>query len=285
MLQRGRQRQRERGTFSGGVVAWTPAELGADLALWLDADDASTITLNGSNVSQWDDKSGNDRHAAQATAADQPAYTTGGLDGKPVLTFAGGGDGFTLASGVGVPRDMFVVSRGSSYLFSANTATERLVYVPNSSALFWSTATGQPSNITVPGRSHTTYHVEGYHATGSSYEVVIDGASALSGSISGGWTNDNEFTQIGLQWAAQTGVPSWTGEIAEIIWTDKSLPNFDRQKLEGYLAWKWGLAENLPNDHPYRVGGSFFGFGSFRALSPSGSDLLVTSDGDVFIVQ
>jgi len=25
-----------------------------------------------------------------------------------------------------------------------------------------------------------------------------------------------------------------------------------RQKVEGYLAWKWGLVNNLPNDHPYR---------------------------------
>lgn len=28
------------------------------LALWLDASDLSTITLNGSNVSEWRDKSG-----------------------------------------------------------------------------------------------------------------------------------------------------------------------------------------------------------------------------------
>ena len=25
----------------------------------------------------------------------------------------------------------------------------------------------------------------------------------------------------------------------------------DREKLEGYLAWKWGLDANLPNGHPY----------------------------------
>ena len=26
----------------------------------------------------------------------------------------------------------------------------------------------------------------------------------------------------------------------------------DRQKLEGYLAWKWGLQASLPSDHPYK---------------------------------
>lgn len=63
---------------AGGPSAWTPADLGAGLALWLDADDAATITLNGSNVSQWRDKSGNGWHMSQAIAASQPAYVTGG---------------------------------------------------------------------------------------------------------------------------------------------------------------------------------------------------------------
>ena len=44
------------------------------MILWLDASDASTITLNGSNVTQWNDKSGNGYHASQAVATDQPAY-------------------------------------------------------------------------------------------------------------------------------------------------------------------------------------------------------------------
>ena len=26
----------------------------------------------------------------------------------------------------------------------------------------------------------------------------------------------------------------------------------DRQKLEGYLAHKWGLSHNLPTAHPYK---------------------------------
>ena len=47
------------GTVQAGAPLWTPEELGASLAFWLDADDASTITLSGSSVTQWDDKSGN----------------------------------------------------------------------------------------------------------------------------------------------------------------------------------------------------------------------------------
>ena len=67
------------------AVAWTPAELGADLALWLDAEDTASITLNGSTVSQWNDKSGNNYHMSQATGALQPRYVAAGMNGKPTL--------------------------------------------------------------------------------------------------------------------------------------------------------------------------------------------------------
>jgi hypothetical protein len=42
------------------------------------------------------------------------------------------------------------------------------------------------------------------------------------------------------------------GEIAEVIFTNAALSNTNRQLIEGYLAWKWGLQANLPNDHPYK---------------------------------
>ena len=55
--------------FTGNPL-WNPSQLTS--AVWFDAADATTITLNGSNVSQWNDKSGNNRNATQGTAAAQP---------------------------------------------------------------------------------------------------------------------------------------------------------------------------------------------------------------------
>lgn len=223
----------------GGAAAWTPAEL-EGLALWLDADDSSTITLNGSTISQWDDKSGNDRHATQATASDQPTYTESGLNGKPVITFPGGGDGFVLASGVPIPRDAVSVSQGFGYLYSANTTTERLMYASPGTNLYWSSANASPANLPIPGRDGTSTFIEQYTAEGLTWEVILNGVSAESGSLGGAWTNNNEMTQIGLQWGSATGIPSWTGTLAEIVWTNAVMSLDDRQKLEGYLAWKWG---------------------------------------------
>jgi hypothetical protein len=67
---------------------WTPANGGVPTALWLDANDAGTITKDGGNlVSQWNDKSGNARHVTQATAANRPTYQAAGLNGKPAVYF------------------------------------------------------------------------------------------------------------------------------------------------------------------------------------------------------
>ncbi len=59
------------------------------IGLWLDASDLSTITLNGSNVSEWRDKSGSGAPAAaQGFAANQPAYNASGLNGRGTVDFA-----------------------------------------------------------------------------------------------------------------------------------------------------------------------------------------------------
>lgn len=52
-----------------GVAAsrWSPSSLSPNV--WVDAADASTFTLDGSLVSEWRDKSGNNRHFSQSGAS------------------------------------------------------------------------------------------------------------------------------------------------------------------------------------------------------------------------
>ena len=108
-------------------VAWTPAEL-TTLA-WYDAADASTITLNGSNVSQWDDKSGSGRHLSQVTASRQPSYAASTLNDRPLITLVddfmtqsshlqiGPGNNFSFAM-VHIPKDILL-----NHIFRAQTAS------------------------------------------------------------------------------------------------------------------------------------------------------------------
>lgn len=65
-------------------TSFSPANL-SGLGLWLDASDAASITLDGSNtVSQWSDKSGNARHAT-ALVNQRPTYLSSGINGLPAL--------------------------------------------------------------------------------------------------------------------------------------------------------------------------------------------------------
>jgi hypothetical protein len=61
----------------------------ANLEWWFSSE-ATYITLNGADVSQWSDRSGNGRHLLQATAADQPLYVaSGGPNNAPYVEFDG----------------------------------------------------------------------------------------------------------------------------------------------------------------------------------------------------
>jgi len=88
----GRGSSLRRGGGGGGAPAYNPADFGT-LYHWRRGDD---VTLNGSDVSSWNDKSGNGRHAIQGTAALQPAFTASALNGLPGITFvASAGEFFT----------------------------------------------------------------------------------------------------------------------------------------------------------------------------------------------
>lgn len=61
----------------------------ANIQLWLDASDASTITLTSGAVSNWADKSGNGIDFAQGTAMNRPIVQAAEQNGRDVIRFDG----------------------------------------------------------------------------------------------------------------------------------------------------------------------------------------------------
>ena len=59
----------------------------ANLQLWLDADDATTITDGSNRVQQWMDKSGNTRHATMTNNGFKPYTNTYTQNNRNVLAF------------------------------------------------------------------------------------------------------------------------------------------------------------------------------------------------------
>jgi hypothetical protein len=61
---------------------------------------------------------------------------------------------------------------------------------------------------------------------------------------------DASATQLYIGTRGDSGT-SFTGFFYEILVFNVALSTSDRQKMEGYLAWKWGLQKSLPSSHPF----------------------------------
>jgi hypothetical protein len=250
---------------------WTPADIAT--ALWFDAEDTSTITLNGSTVSQWNDKSGNVRNIIQAVASQQPTWNATGLNSKPTLVFDGSDD-FLLtqtAGSVGVTNITLVAvmryvsaagedlpmgvggtgdarSIRAFYRFSGGTTQGFATWASDVTSSSLSTDTGGGHHIFEAVMANSTgvnLYRDGVIDTGA--PRALNGSSALPVTVD--W-----FSIGSLQGGAIGGYYS-NIEVSEALVLYTAISDTDRQKLEGYLAWKWGLEANLPNDHPYKING------------------------------
>lgn len=233
---------------------WTPEDI--TTALWLDAADASTITESGGAVSQWDDKSGNDRHAAQGLAAQQPVYTANGINGNPSLTFA------NTAKSLLMPSSVFATNPKVFIVLKSTTSSQAQMplRLQGSISEFFLILNATSSNQLYFTRrgleqrpvTHTVTNVSIYFAdlfSTSIGDYYINGTLATKQNSIGNAGGSSNANVIGVD---NGNINRFQGDLAEYI----VLPSVDtdtRQKLEGYLAWKWGLEGELPADHPYKV--------------------------------
>jgi len=240
---------------------WNPGMIST--ALWLDAADASTITESGGAVSQWDDKSGNNYHVSQATAADRPTVSTDA--GNASLLFDGTSDYLRhdVSGTFNYPSSIFIVCRNTD---TANIG--HVLSINNSSA--------SDEYATLTQRDSSGQVIRYIVRDGSAN--LISASSAFGTEIIGGVSNasnDNELfsngTSVGTDTANfptplydnitigrlryQSTAQHFSGHIHEVIWITQTLTTATRQRIEGYLAHKWGLTANLPSNHPYKLVG------------------------------
>jgi hypothetical protein len=252
---------------------WTPADITTQL--WFDAADTDTVTIS-SGVSQLEDKSGNNRDVAQATAANRPTHGVVTLNSLPVLHYDGSNDSLVGAAnlaglGQNVPRIAYYVVRrfgalaGSAFpvVFTIGDGDA----ANNTNARFGHYAS-EVDNIERPtGQRTDAQGLDSEDAgaiAGNTWQLFAIHSEYLS-ALCRAWRDGTSVLNTTHQDAGNTsntapssiGVGSWVegsfsldGDIAEIIVTHAI---DDRLKIEGYLAWKWGLQANLPAAHPYKA--------------------------------
>jgi len=236
---------------------WTPANI--TTALWLDAADASTITTVSGAVSQWDDKSGNGTNVAQATSSNRPTIASSFQNSRNALLFDGSNDFLESAGNFSITGNpsfsVFMASRNFSAAigWGANAVAQGAGFISNGFAFMG----GNTFTFnTIPAADTST--IIGFRKT----------AGAISGS--------SNLFENGVINQASSGQPIATpniasqklrigrlnefslffnGHVFEIIVLNSAASLDTRQRIEGYLAHKWGLTANLPSDHPYKTAG------------------------------
>lgn len=247
------------GPFAFGSVsvatggAWTPANL-SQLDLWFDSSDTSTITLNGSTVSQWSDKSGNARHISQANATQQPTYITAGFNGKNIMRFDGSND-YLFNDTVGASGKSFLTMIAVFKLLSitnedlpmgtgATTTEIRSFYRANgSTTVGWVSWGNDVSTSTYSYDVGGTYHIfESWQPQLIPPNNVVIGrdGSFTAYSTPAGLTAMTDGFSVGSMRGSFVGNYYTNMEVGEIVAIYDNISTLDRQRVEGYLAWKWG---------------------------------------------
>jgi len=235
-------------TSSGPVVAVdSPLDING-CALWLDSSDVSTqkqnsdgtvpIVNNGDPVGYWGDKSGNDRHAIQATASSRP-QKLGSQNGLGVITFDGIDDILDAPLQDSNTQTIFWIAKSNnapdySYLLNYNgSAGNRAISIGGG---FWK---WYGPNI-ISSQSASSYAV---------MSVVMPSASSVSLYQSGVEVGTADPTnQIGGSpnnlSIGSVGTYPFKGEVAEIIIYNRALSRTERGRIEKYLSVKWNLLDN-----------------------------------------
>ena len=240
---------------------WTPADI--TTALWLDAADASTITTVSGAVSQWNDKSGNNRNVEQSVAISRPLYQATGFNGLPAIAFDGTND--FLKNNTYQPAGAFTcvlvyraTSNGTLLLVQRATGIIEILninatgYTPLTFTGTGSAAKGfTPLGGTLNQNFTLIVQYDGSGTTVSDYNARINGINqALTSSGPLGYGGEAGFALGGRPVQSNNFT---NGTISEVLFFENVLTGSDNEKLEGYLAHKWGLTASLPADHPYKV--------------------------------
>jgi hypothetical protein len=236
-------------------------------ALWLDADDPSTLRgaglTVGSPVVEWHDKSGRGYVATQTETTAQPLIAE--LGERRALEFSGNQslafDGTGLPEGA-APSTIFVVARLVDLDPTNSCFAHVLAWGANASAAARSVHKGCETALayvdtfdTYEAMQPTKPWPEGKTAllsaivTESRVRVRMDGVSSYSWSAPAGlFVNTapaQTFTVGGAQWWGNEA--GWTGLICEIVILSGRVNAADYRQIEGYLARKWSIeAEALP---------------------------------------
>lgn len=239
----------------GGVIVvppvlWTPSVIDTDA--WYSAKNSGTITLSSGAVSQWDDMSGNDRHATQSSGSFRPTYTTGqSIDFTESLFL---NINVPQLSGQNVFAVVDTTNLGSDYRALLNRSAggsppyPPAPYLGGSSLnrkplIYWGSTVFSVQTNAVQRLAIFRYSLESNQSTTAKTTSEVDGQNTFTQNLFGFFPLSSWVT-INTGFSGQGSIM----KIKELIITTSA----EIGKITGYLAYEHGLMSSLPIDHPYK---------------------------------
>ncbi|MBE2208750.1 MAG: DUF11 domain-containing protein, partial [Saprospiraceae bacterium] len=221
--------------------AQSPGGVNADIRLWFKSN--AGVTQSGGQVSAWGDQSGNGKTAGQSSQIKQPGYTASNayFNGYPSLDFDLTDDHLALDANIATrPYSFFLVFNSTT----TSTAVRRAVQGSNN----W---------LMGPYQNRAMFYAGAWvhqHADQLSTTPVLSAAVANTNAANNGFYfhNGKNMAPAGV---TATDVPNWLhlggggaapaerfgGSVAELIVYKKDMTAAERQRIESYLAVKYGI--------------------------------------------
>lgn len=217
--------------------------------MWLDAADASTLTLDGSNnVESWADKSGSGRTAVQATALNRPSLQSLQLNGLNAIRGNGSNQWLEMASFPSLANGytIYAVSRSggavNSAMLSINAGvTNSAMLIGNDSAAGsyvsqFGAAVAQPTPTSGVDFARMVKY-DGSHATGNFRIRLSTRVSDQTGTMTQAVGTPPAGTlQVFRASTTYSGV-----NLYEAFIYDRQTTTDEDVIIKNYIAAKWGI--------------------------------------------
>ncbi len=253
--------------------AFAPNQI-TTLSVWLDAADTeTTITTfpTGTSITQWRDKSTNRLRMSQLVQINMPTLAPGFLNGNNVVGFTTSQNLVSLTNlTLGQAQTFFVVFNPVTtfnYFFieqgpNTNTNAGSFLYGSNADLFAIRDPLGVQRFVfdAVAGRLNSPFLPNNWYFCSFVNSNVGLTVNDVYWSINGtrrtiGYNTFNNITSgnnTNLLYLNNNGRVPASNYYAEILIYNAAISLDQVYQMEGYLAWKWGLAGNLPASHPFK---------------------------------
>jgi len=238
------------------------------IQLWLDANDPlgnSSVPSNGTTISSWVDKSVN---LYSAVAVGTPTLATNSQNALPGVSITPGN--YSKST---IPAGTFINALSAFVVYKSTGANNTANAIITRSSSTTSPNLGNPldiqTNLYLIGNNNAAQFVSNYNCYNTSTSIFNININQTAVTLSL-FNNGTAITGIANRFGG--ALPTWTASdlgnllviggradngsynnayYYEVLVYNTNLSTQDRQLVEGYLAWKWGLQGSLPAGHPY----------------------------------